>query len=122
MYRKHSTYQIHSVNEHQSGKTGLNACAKSVVQDLPVHSAQANQGRQFPPKLDFREKKTYLKQKISYKRKVSSLINLWSAEANLGRHLTHIIILLFIKTRSFNYLYFYLHIIRFRNCLIEVRL
>ena len=36
-----------------SEKTGHNACALSVVQDLPVQFAQANQGRHFPSKLDF---------------------------------------------------------------------
>jgi len=30
-------------------KRGFNACAKSVVPDYPVQSAQANQGRHFPP-------------------------------------------------------------------------
>jgi hypothetical protein len=41
-------------NEPRSVKRGFNACALTVVPDWPVQTAQANQGRHLPPKLDFR--------------------------------------------------------------------
>ncbi|KAH3789029.1 hypothetical protein DPMN_167196 [Dreissena polymorpha] len=50
--------------ESRSEKTGHNACAQSLITDLPVQSAQSNQGRHFPPKLDFRYGGTALELKI----------------------------------------------------------
>ena len=37
-------YHVPLLNEHRSGKTGLNACPKSVVPDKPLQNALANEG------------------------------------------------------------------------------